>query len=855
MTLDPRKPASDALPKEFVSSLESYIFGVISIEQIRRRIAKLLYKNQEWGPEMLRAIDGAFKEGHLNGTAHRTLVTEIDLGTSEDEPTDWSEETRAEISPVELKPAAVAATPDAAADESLSPKTRTYPQPDKHEKDNGEKKDTESPPVLTTAIGARKQVDAKKKRAPSTGVGPGTLLRHRYLIKQKIGTGSMGDVFKALDRGKEAAGSPEPWVALKVVSKEFSRNPNALDALKQEAAHGKRLEHPNIIRVHDFDWDGDFFFMTMEFLKGKSLVDLLNARRFKPLPRKQADAIIQGLCHGLGYAHARGIVHADIKPGNVFVTRGGHTKLLDFGIARVTAKMDIDFDATSIGAHTPAYSSCEVLEGSPPEPIDDVYSLGCVVYRLLSGSRAFGGATAVEAEAENKILERVPSLNDAEWQALQRALAWRRRQRTPDVTTFLTEFTGRATDVAAPSAVPAATPTDSDEKTVRGMPLKLAVPALAATAAAIALVLWWPDGDRDARVAGTPVEIDLTPNADRDVPELTMMSELEGDASDLPGLSPAPPADATDLVAAVSSAPDESPVAPAAEATSASTVDQTTAPAQRDPETERFEALLDAANQRMDGGQLIEPESDSAMYYVSELDTFASESPELQQSRLRLANLMLLEAMVAINDENFPLADSWISQTRALGVPDDMISRYATELNEAREAKATRESETIGAIFASATPAAILAEPEIAFEPSASSAAVDSAGETASLAMVLPGTSAPPDGEGAQLPAAADEAPQLPAFTPLSELEFRRFVQPSRPRGMAARSVDGWVDIRFAVDEKGRTGDIRITSAEPEGVFDSAARNAVKRWRFEPYSVDGEATPTESGVRLRFEAE
>jgi protein TonB len=184
-----------------------------------------------------------------------------------------------------------------------------------------------------------------------------------------------------------------------------------------------------------------------------------------------------------------------------------------------------------------------------------------------------------------------------------------------------------------------------------------------------------------------------------------------------------------------------------------------------------------------------------------------------------------------------------------------MISRYATELNEAREAKATRESKTIGAIFASATPAAILAEPEIAFEPSTANAAVDSAGETASLAMVLPGTSEPPDGEVAQLPDATDDAPQLPAFTPLSELEFRRFVTPSRPRGMATRSVDGWVEVRFRVDEKGKTGDIRILGAEPEGVFDRAALNAVKRWRFEPYSVDGEATATESGVRLRFEAD
>ncbi len=254
----------------------------------------------------------------------------------------------------------------------------------------------------------------------------------------------------------------------------------------------------------------------------------------------------------------------------------------------------------------------------------------------------------------------------------------------------------------------------------------------------------------------------------------------------------------------------------------------------------------------MDDGRLIEPADDSAFALIGELEEIAPDSPELQQSRLRLANLMLLEAMVAITDEDFTRAGEWIEQTRALGVPDAMTARYETQLAEAREAKTERESESLGAIFASATPAAILADPEVSFEAQAAATDAEAGPESATLAMVLPDdTATAPRADGATADTAEPE-PE-PAMTPLSALEFRRFVEPRHPSGAVARDKEGWVEVRFGVDEKGKTVDVRVVDSEPAGLFEESALTAIRRWRFRPYRVEGQATPTRSGVRLRFQ--
>lgn len=809
MAYDPRNPDHGELPDEFCDSLDSYVLGLISIEQMRRRIASMLSGRPECDANMLTAIDAAFQDGHLNSTAFRTLITEIDLATSEDEPTEWSEETRQE-----------------------------------HQ---GEDK-------LLDA-----EIDGLAPVAQPTAANPGARLRDRYVLHEKVGAGSMGEVYKALDRKKQAAGDTHPWVAIKIISPAFAQHPNSLQALRQEAAHGRRLIHPNIIRVFEFDWDTrDQFFITMEWLEGESLVDMLNAKRFQPLPFAQARSIIEGLCHGLTHAHEHGVVHADVKPSNVFITRAGHVKLLDFGIARALTGQPDGFDATAIGAHTPAYSSCEVLEGNPPEAADDVYSLACLAYRLLTGRRVHAGATALQAESGQLEPTPIRTLNPQQWTALKNALAWRHAHRTPSVAQFLAEFSSPAT---AKKPVIAVQKSAVIHAPSAGMPLKYSVPAVAAVLATIAIVTWWPQPPTEqsaAMLTGPAARRTIAPRKPSapTLPEAPV-APIEAVEPDFDN----PPVDKRPIAAESGAADDQTATvepavpqaAPARVVPTEELVDATMATT-----ATQLATLAAAANQRMDEGYLVKPADDSARNIVASIEAIDAQSDELAQTRMRLANLMLLEAMVAIADEKFNTAGQWLADARALGVPTAMTDRYADKLAKARAASATRASESLGAIFASATPAAILADPDINYGPitmlmpdldgmSGMAATTDAT----TLAMVLPGGLLHPGDQSVTVP----QGPPAPTLTPLSQLRFRSYIEPEYPQRRATRDETGWVELRFRVDASGYTKKVRVVAAEPADLFDAAAMNAVRKWRFLPYVVDGKPTVTESGVRLRFEAE
>jgi len=849
MAYDPRNPDNGELPDEFCDSLDAYVLGLISIEQMRRRIASMLSHQPECDANMLTAIDAAFQDGHLNGTAYRILITEIDLATSEDEPTEWSEQTHKEHPAQEDSTDSVAGAPAQVEDQA----------PVVQETADG-------PPVpkLTNVVDG--STNAPVAHPTTTNADP--QLRDRYVLHEKIGTGSMGEVYKALDRKKQDAGAANPWVAVKIISPGFSRHPSALQALRQEAEHGQRLVHPNIIRVFEFDWDTtDRFFITMEWLEGESLVDLLNARRFRPLPIQQAKSIIEGLCHGLTHAHEQGVVHADVKPGNVFVTRAGHVKLLDFGIARVLADQPGAFDPTAIGAHTPAYSSCEVLEGQSPEPSDDVYSVASLAYRLLAGRRVYAGATALQAESGQLEPKPIQTLNAPQWSALKGALAWRRAHRTPNVAQFLAEFSSPAM-AAIPIGAEQTRPGTPEPPA--GRPLKYGVPAVATILAAIAVVTWWPEPPAE-HVTEQPVEQPVEqvaatvnePAVEHAIaPRIPTLPEapvaptetVEPEVDDRPVAVESREED--DNVASVE--PTDSQPAPATVVVAEESVDAALAAT-----AAQLTALALAANQRMDQGQLIEPAEDSAREIVASLEAIDTESDELVQTRNRLASLMLLEAMVAIADEKFTVAEQWIADTRALGGPTTIIDRYEDELAKARQAKSTRDSESLGAIFASATPAAIIADSDINYgpitmtmpDPDGTQGMVPSTTHSSTLTMVLPGGPLKPADRTAGGIAMVPQGPPAPTLTPLSQLTFRRYIEPKNPQRRATRDATGWVELRFVVDKSGYTKKVRVIAAEPTDLFDNAAMNAVRKWRFQPYIVDGEPTATESGVRLRFEPE
>ena len=266
----------------------------------------------------------------------------------------------------------------------------------------------------------------------------GSVLRDRFLLQEKISGGSMGVVYKAMDRRLAEAGSKDHWVAIKVLSPQLAENGQALRALQQEAAKGRCLVHSNIVRFVDLDRDDDLYFLIMEWLEGQTLADILDSKDAAVIDDAAAFRIVRQIGDALDYAHSRGIVHADIKPGNIMITPNGDAKLFDFGVARVRQQhADAEFDPGVLGALTPAYSSMQVLTGEEPIAADDVFSLGCLLYRLIAGYRVFGPRNAAEASQEGMKPQRLKGLNDSQWKALKKALAYSRVTRFSSVREFV----------------------------------------------------------------------------------------------------------------------------------------------------------------------------------------------------------------------------------------------------------------------------------------------------------------------------------------------------------------------------------------------------------------------------------
>lgn len=267
------------------------------------------------------------------------------------------------------------------------------------------------------------------------GLELGTVLRERFVLEDVIGYGGMSVVYRALDRRREEANDRQDHVAIKLLGGSFRDHPDAFVALQREARRAQTLAHPNIATVYDFDRHGDTPYLCMELLSGKTLDRLMQTR----MPMERVRTIVRGMADGLDYAHQRGIVHADLKPSNVFITDQGDVKLLDFGIARVISSPggeETTFDAGQLGALTPPYASCEMFEGRAADPRDDVYALACVSYELLTGTHPFDRLPAPDAREAQLTPDPVPELSREQNHALLEGLAFDRAKRTPSAGAF-----------------------------------------------------------------------------------------------------------------------------------------------------------------------------------------------------------------------------------------------------------------------------------------------------------------------------------------------------------------------------------------------------------------------------------
>lgn len=288
-------------------------------------------------------------------------------------------------------------------------------------------------------VTGRRPTEPSAAEAPSARPAEEALprtLKGRFVLEQRIGDGGMGSVYKALDRNRKTHNDPQPYVALKILKGALLREyPDAVLALQREASRTLKLSHHNIVRVYDFDTDGDAYFITMELLQGESLVAMLNERP-RGLPLSHVLFLLEQLCAGLAYAHDQGIVHSDLKPSNIFVTTGSVLKILDFGIASPLRRLGAGgaptlYDPRKLRALTPSHASPEQWQQMPADPRDDVYSLGCIVYELLCGRHPFAETNAMLAQKSEMEVHPIPSLSRQQNAALRKALQFKREDRTP----------------------------------------------------------------------------------------------------------------------------------------------------------------------------------------------------------------------------------------------------------------------------------------------------------------------------------------------------------------------------------------------------------------------------------------
>ncbi len=268
--------------------------------------------------------------------------------------------------------------------------------------------------------------------AQEAGITPGARFAVRYDVKEVLGVGGMGTVFKAVDTELGEV------IAIKTLKQEFlSKDATALERFKSEIRLARRISHRNVVRTHDLGEFSGVYFITMEYVEGTSLKQLIRERG--RLPVAVTLTVGKQLCRALEVAHEQGVIHRDIKPQNMVVEANGVLKVMDFGIARLaTAKSGMTQAGMVVG--TPEYMAPEQIMGDEVDARVDLYAAGCVLYECLTGHTPFEADNPMTLIA--KLIEetpRLPSALNAEVPAaldhvVMRALAKNREDRPATAT-------------------------------------------------------------------------------------------------------------------------------------------------------------------------------------------------------------------------------------------------------------------------------------------------------------------------------------------------------------------------------------------------------------------------------------
>lgn len=790
--------STNRVPEAFVEALDRHLAGSLDTAGVATVLARSLGRNVEAGLAVQVFLDEARRRDQLPADLIAALMPVVDAVVTEDIPTHGTAtHTEADLNPGDTVTAMAPVDPD---------------------------------------------------------LGPGSILKERFELLECLGSGAMGQVYRARDRRRTESAAGTDLVALKLVTTNLPGATRALEALRREAAAGQQLTHPSVIRIHDLDRDGPHAFMVMEWLEGESLARLLDRRRGRPMPRVQALQVLEAVCRALGHAHGLGLVHGDIKPGNIFVTEDSGPRLLDFGVSR-----HVQDSGQALG-HTPEYASCEILEGQDPDPRDDLYAVACVAYRMLAGRRPFGGQTALQAEAAGQAPAPVDILPPNQWRVLEKALSFRREQRQPDVITFLAQFKGprdeqlhalAASDGAIPAAeaVPASAAATADatadaeappvtppgpgpatapqaEPASPGRPAWL-MPAGVAAALLAVLGIWVvAGGPDDTAPAATPVA--STPAVTPAVARQTLPA-LED--TPMPAIAPPEVAalpDTGDPTGPRLLGPDTAGSPPGAGSSAPVTVTQATVT----PATVNQATVTQATVTPTATSQPARPAPSSPPPAAA---PGTDPSPRVSAAPTAMLAAASPADVLAADRSSRAGTGPALPATPANASPANPTPASPSPASPARQ------------------PAPVAALPSNA-QASGAMAATTAPNLTARADSPRPGPAAPSGAGGSGPDTRGDPDGDVPAGeVRMANLEMKRYVEPAYPRNAAQRRVSGWVDVGFALDGRGRPADLRILAAEPAGVFEEAALVAVERWRFEEPDGRDLKPGTRTRVRVRFQ--
>ena len=252
--------------------------------------------------------------------------------------------------------------------------------------------------------------------------GPGTLLDGRFELTDLVARSNMASIFKAIDRNTGLS------VALKIPLLALESDVAGYERFQREEEIGAKLNHPAILKVIKVDSQKSRPYLVMEFLEGKTLAEVLSKR--KMLSEGEAVSYAVKICDALEYLHANGIAHRDLKPQNIMVCTDGSLRLFDFGIARVESARRLTFVGLTPTLGTPDYISPEQVRGKRGDPRSDIYSLGAILYEMVTGSTPFEGESPYivmnarvsgDPEAPRKInLELNPAIEEVILHAMDR---------------------------------------------------------------------------------------------------------------------------------------------------------------------------------------------------------------------------------------------------------------------------------------------------------------------------------------------------------------------------------------------------------------------------------------------------